>query len=243
MSHRSDCRSMAPPYAWPLCALTLAGSSRSFGTGIPTDDRGHFRMASLLPDTYLLQPTWSSPIPNPPPPTAATATRSNAASLELVTRDDQKVLATSSISRDDGLFHFEFVPNGDYILRVSNARDVTWEQPKPAPNAPPIPSPRPRSSAFSKPTAARSSQSSSAATSSASTSPSLPAPRRTPPKPRQRRRPPPPNRDRQRPILVQGGAARRPPAACLIVHSRCFPLTHARIRHKVRGINSQFITQ
>jgi hypothetical protein len=51
----------------------------------------------------------------------------NAATVALLTRDDQQQIATTDISRDDGLFHFEFVPDGDYILRVTNARDVTWQ--------------------------------------------------------------------------------------------------------------------
>ncbi len=59
----------------------------------------------------------------------------NAATVALLTRDDQQEIATTDISRDDGLFHFEFVPDGDYILRVINARDVTWETPAPTPNA------------------------------------------------------------------------------------------------------------
>ncbi len=185
--------------------VALAGSSRNFGAGVPTDDRGHFRMASLLPDTYLLQadmvlsdskstttdggngrklqfvldtarftlPFYGRGTPHQDEAKPFTLVSGdertgedmtlpisdlhrltghvaagpdahlvNAASLELVTREDQKVLATSSISRDDGLFHFEFVPNGDYILRVSNARDVVWEQPKRAPNAPPDPFPQ-----------------------------------------------------------------------------------------------------
>jgi len=60
----------------------------------------------------------------------------NAAKLSLCTRDDGKELETAAISRDDGLFHFEFVPVGDYILKVVNARDVVWEPKKPSPNAP-----------------------------------------------------------------------------------------------------------
>ena len=65
----------------------------------------------------------------------------NAADVALITRDDNKQLATSEISRDDGLFHFEFVPDGDYILRVTNARDVVWEAPPPSstPMAMPFP--------------------------------------------------------------------------------------------------------
>ena len=63
----------------------------------------------------------------------------NAASLSLVNRDDNKQLASSDISREDGLFHFEFVPEGDYILKVSNARDSVWEPATPPNNASPFP--------------------------------------------------------------------------------------------------------
>jgi hypothetical protein len=56
----------------------------------------------------------------------------NAAIVELIYGPDKKTLARSSVDREDSLFHFEFVPEGDYTLRVTNARDVTWE-----PNTPP----------------------------------------------------------------------------------------------------------
>ena len=65
----------------------------------------------------------------------------NAANVALFTRVDNKQLATSEISRDDGLFHFEFVPDGDYILRVTDARDVVWEAPTPASTSMPMPFP------------------------------------------------------------------------------------------------------
>ena len=51
----------------------------------------------------------------------------NAATIALVDRDTNKEVASTDIEREDGLFHFEFVPDGDYILRVSNACDVVWE--------------------------------------------------------------------------------------------------------------------
>ena len=60
----------------------------------------------------------------------------NAAKLSLITRDDGKELATSEISREDGLFHFDYVPDGDYILQVKDARDVVWEPAKPDPSNP-----------------------------------------------------------------------------------------------------------
>ena len=54
----------------------------------------------------------------------------NAARVELISTTDtskKKSLAHADIDRDDGLFHFEYVPEGTYTLRVTNARDVTWE--------------------------------------------------------------------------------------------------------------------
>lgn len=53
----------------------------------------------------------------------------NAASVELISATDsgKKSLAHSDIDREDGLFHFDFVPQGDYTLKVTNARDVAWE--------------------------------------------------------------------------------------------------------------------
>jgi hypothetical protein len=63
----------------------------------------------------------------------------NAANVELVYGPDKKSLAHANVEREDGLFHFEFVPEGDYTLRVTNARDVTWEPdtPQPGTMAPP----------------------------------------------------------------------------------------------------------
>ena len=55
----------------------------------------------------------------------------NAAKVSLVSRDDNKELASTEISREDGLFHFEFVPDGDYTLKVTEARDSVWETPAP----------------------------------------------------------------------------------------------------------------
>jgi hypothetical protein len=59
----------------------------------------------------------------------------NTASVALVTRDDNQEFAITDISRDDGLFHFEFVPEGEYTLRITKARDVAWEAPLHDPNA------------------------------------------------------------------------------------------------------------
>lgn len=57
----------------------------------------------------------------------------NAASIDLLSGSDKKWLSHADIEREDGLFHFEFVPEGDYTLRVTNARDVTWEPATPQP--------------------------------------------------------------------------------------------------------------
>jgi len=67
----------------------------------------------------------------------------NAATVSLVSRDDNKELASTDISREDGLFHFEFVPDGDYTLKVTEARDSVWETPAPTQNNP-IPSEKER---------------------------------------------------------------------------------------------------
>ena len=172
------------------------------GPSITTNDRGAFRIASLLPDTYLLRADLS--LENEKTSTTSDGTgratnqmvmRSmkfslsfygdgtnhideatpfalkgddertgtdmtfpisklrrltgrvtagpnghfvNAASVELIYGPDKKTLARSSVDREDGLFHFEFVPEGDYTLRVTNARDVTWE-PDTAPGTMPPP--------------------------------------------------------------------------------------------------------
>jgi hypothetical protein len=55
----------------------------------------------------------------------------NAATVALISREDNKELAITDVSREDGLFHFEFVPAGDYTLKVTEARDVVWETPAP----------------------------------------------------------------------------------------------------------------
>lgn len=65
----------------------------------------------------------------------------NAADLKLISQEDGKEFTSSDIDRDDGLFHFDFVPAGTYTLRVENARDVVWEAERPDPKAPPSPFP------------------------------------------------------------------------------------------------------
>lgn len=165
--------------------------NRNFEAGTTTDDRGNFRMASLLADEYMIEtdlslsdtktstfgsgakgetmefalmnvrfslPFYGAGLARQQDAKGFKLTAGqeltgqnmtlpvsklrqlngrvaagadghfvNAASLSLVTRDDGKELASTDISRDDGLFHFEFVPDGDYILKVTNARDVAWD--------------------------------------------------------------------------------------------------------------------
>ncbi|WP_035349628.1 carboxypeptidase-like regulatory domain-containing protein [Edaphobacter aggregans] len=171
-------------------------------TGSTTNDRGYFRIASLLPDVYLLRADLSlenertavtgdaaghknemvmrnikfflsfygdgtphidqatsftlrgddertgqnmtlpiSKLRNLTGRVAAGPSGHfvNAANLELIYGPDKKSLAHSNIDREDGLFHFEFVPEGDYTLRVTNARDVTWEPDAPQPGMMPPP--------------------------------------------------------------------------------------------------------
>ncbi len=54
----------------------------------------------------------------------------NAGRVRLTYRDDGKQVATADVSREDGMFRFEFVPEGDYVLKTEDARDVTWDSVK-----------------------------------------------------------------------------------------------------------------
>jgi len=57
----------------------------------------------------------------------------SAAKVVLAYRDDGKQVATADVSREDGEFRFEFVPEGDYVLKTENARDASWNTVKSAP--------------------------------------------------------------------------------------------------------------
>jgi hypothetical protein len=186
-------------------------SSGAHMGGIFTNDRGSFRIASLLPDTYMLKANlylgdertslindgaghtnemtlrnsrstlafygegtphmdqaitftlrgsdertgqdMAIPISKLHRLTGRVAAGANghfvnAASIELIdtSAKDKTALANTRIDREDGLFHFDFVPEGDYTLKVTNARDVTWEPadaPAPGPMMPPPGFPRP----------------------------------------------------------------------------------------------------
>lgn len=164
-------------------------------TTFVTDDRGHYRLSALLPDTYLLEASLNLSIEKTSI-TTDNAGRSremimsnskfslsfygngtpymgqaepftlrgddertgqdvtipisklhrltgriaagpdghlvNAGYVQLLSASDKKSLAGADVDREDGLFHFEFVPEGTYTLRVTRARDVVWEAPDPA---------------------------------------------------------------------------------------------------------------
>jgi len=49
----------------------------------------------------------------------------NAAKVEIHYTDDDAQLVLTEVSKDDNAFHFLYVPEGEYTLKVTNARDVT----------------------------------------------------------------------------------------------------------------------
>ena len=57
----------------------------------------------------------------------------NMGTIQLLDAEDKSELETSRLERADGKFHLPFVPEGNYILRVSDAADVTYQD---APNPP-----------------------------------------------------------------------------------------------------------
>lgn len=56
----------------------------------------------------------------------------NAATVKLLYADDKSEVASTNIESDDGVFRFEFVPEGSYLIEVASAKDVVREQ-KPNP--------------------------------------------------------------------------------------------------------------
>ena len=52
----------------------------------------------------------------------------NAGRVALVFPGSEDILATTGVASEDGQFHFAFVPEGTYTLRVTNARDVVREE-------------------------------------------------------------------------------------------------------------------
>lgn len=47
--------------------------------------------------------------------------------VQLLDPEDKSVIEFMNLTRSDSRFHFAFVPEGRYILRVSGAADVTYE--------------------------------------------------------------------------------------------------------------------
>jgi len=58
------------------------------------------------------------------------------AAKDTGSKDEQSIASTEIGSDEAEVFHFEFIPEGDYTLRVTRARDSTWEPRTPAPSSP-----------------------------------------------------------------------------------------------------------
>ena len=52
----------------------------------------------------------------------------NAGTVALQYPDDNSEAASAKVDKDDSTFHFDFIPEGNYILKVTDARDVTREE-------------------------------------------------------------------------------------------------------------------
>jgi hypothetical protein len=52
----------------------------------------------------------------------------NAGNVAIVYPDDDTELVSAKIGEDDGSFHFYYVPEGEYILKITDARDVSREE-------------------------------------------------------------------------------------------------------------------
>ena len=52
----------------------------------------------------------------------------NAAKVEIHYTDDDAQLVSTEVGKDDNTFHFLYVPEGEYTLKVTNPRDVTREE-------------------------------------------------------------------------------------------------------------------
>lgn len=69
---------------------------------------------------------------------AASGHAINAANIAIVYSDDDTELTSVDIDKEDNAFHFYYVPEGEYTLKVTSARDVTREEiPYPAGTVPP----------------------------------------------------------------------------------------------------------
>ncbi len=57
----------------------------------------------------------------------------NGAKIELLYPEDNTKMTEADVQYDDAAFHLEFVPEGDFLLKVSDAKDVTRTQVENAP--------------------------------------------------------------------------------------------------------------
>jgi len=64
----------------------------------------------------------------------ATGRTVNAAKVSLHYTDDNSQLVSTEVGKDDNAFHFLYVPEGEYTLKVTDPRDVTRTE---VPNCPP----------------------------------------------------------------------------------------------------------
>lgn len=48
----------------------------------------------------------------------------NAAKVSLLWKDDRSELVSTEVRAEDNTFQFEYVPDGEYILAVTDAKDV-----------------------------------------------------------------------------------------------------------------------
>ena len=58
---------------------------------------------------------------------ARTGSVINAGTVKLFTQDDNQEIASTKVEFEDQTYHFEFVPEGEYVVRVADAREVTRE--------------------------------------------------------------------------------------------------------------------
>jgi len=61
----------------------------------------------------------------------------NGGEVKLVYADDQSQLAEATVQYDDAAFHLEYVPEGDFVLKVSGAKDLTMVQVENSPGSTP----------------------------------------------------------------------------------------------------------
>jgi hypothetical protein len=62
----------------------------------------------------------------------------NGGSVSLIHADDKSQAVSTRLTKDDNGFAFSFIPEGDYILRVSGAADIEYEEiPNPPHSVPP----------------------------------------------------------------------------------------------------------